>query len=253
MTPEPNISRRSFLRGRLLGSVVKGIGDTLADALPALRTDESPESSSYAHLFPILRPPRAVPEPQFLAECTRCDACLEACPHDAIIHAPPRFRQAAGTPMIDPHRQPCWMCHDTPCVSACEPGVLDPNRPIRMGTARINTTTCLAHQGSFCTVCSEQCPVEDAIELTSGKPHINEDKCTGCGVCAHVCPAPDNAVLLIPAASTESQSTAPPQRATPAPDRSRPTAPWEQDMNRVSDPFAPTPPPKPPTPRQPDP
>jgi ferredoxin-type protein NapG len=28
---------------------------------------------------------------------------------------------------------------------------------------------------------------------------IDEDACVGCGVCQHVCPAPVNAVLVLPA------------------------------------------------------
>jgi translation initiation factor RLI1 len=31
-----------------------------------------------------------------------------------------------------------------------------------------------------------------------GKPRIIEETCTGCGVCQHVCPAPANAILLMP-------------------------------------------------------
>ncbi|MEQ9617094.1 MAG: 4Fe-4S binding protein [Phycisphaerales bacterium] len=148
--------------------------------------------------FPIIRPPHAVDEASFLDECTRCEACIKSCPHDAIVHAPARFRAAAGTPMIDPHAAPCRACADTPCVSACEPNVLRLDAPFAMGSASIDTQSCLAHQGSFCTVCSEHCPVPGAISTESGKPTVNASACTGCGVCHYVCPAPQNAVLVIP-------------------------------------------------------
>lgn len=57
---------------------------------------------------------------------------------------------------------------------------------------------CLAWQGSFCSVCSERCPVEGAIATDKGKPRINPDVCTGCRICHDVCPAPKNAVFLVP-------------------------------------------------------
>jgi ferredoxin-type protein NapG len=204
------MSRRNFLRGRILGGLAEAAADKLAAAAETLAEIRScpaaQESSRYAKSFPILRPPGAIQEDAFLAGCTRCDACIRACPHDAIIHAPPRFRRAAGTPMIDPMHAPCRMCPDTPCISACRPredgtggsGVLRSDVPLTMGEARIDLTTCLAYNGSFCTVCAEQCPVEGAIELRGGRPRIVHDRCTGCGVCQNVCPAPANAILLMP-------------------------------------------------------
>ena len=56
---------------------------------------------------------------------------------------------------------------------------------------------CLAYS-SFCTVCSERCPVPGAMKVEKGIPMIVADVCTGCGVCHEVCPAPINAVLLVP-------------------------------------------------------
>jgi ferredoxin-type protein NapG len=106
--------------------------------------------------------------------------------------------------MIDPIQQPCWMCADFPCIAACEPRVLQLGLPKRMATARIESFSCLAWQGSFCTVCLEQCPVPDAIVLEGGKPRIVEPVCTGCGVCQYVCPAPENAILLLPLAERPS-------------------------------------------------
>ncbi|WP_236625063.1 4Fe-4S binding protein [Rhodopirellula sp. SWK7] len=37
------------------------------------------------------------------------------------------------------------------------------------------------------------------MTVTDGKPTVVEDACTGCGVCRYVCPAPENAILLMPA------------------------------------------------------
>jgi len=217
---QQRISRRDLLRGGFLRPLLDKTGqrfdrdrDQGSEDAPPPETivryptsrDDLPKPPARRNgarrAIPVLRPPGAVDEPTFLRDCTRCDACLEACPHDAIIHAPQRFREAAGTPMIDPMREPCRMCEDFPCIEACEPDVLTSLVPPVMGTARIQRQTCIAHQNGFCSACWEQCPVEGAISVENGKPTVVEETCTGCGVCQHVCPAPTNAVLLMPAFS----------------------------------------------------
>ena len=51
---------------------------------------------------------------------------------------------------------------------------------------------------SFCSACLERCPVPGAMRSERGLPWVIADTCTGCGVCQEVCPAPRNAVLLLP-------------------------------------------------------
>lgn len=150
--------------------------------------------------IPLHRPPRALPEEEFLEACTRCEACVDACPHDAIVLAGKRFRGAQGTPMIDSSHSPCLMCEDTPCVTACEPDALRQSLGLSMGDAQIQRHDCIAHQGGFCSTCIERCPVPGAIKVRDGKPTIRQAACTGCGVCHFVCPAPQNAVRIFPRA-----------------------------------------------------
>jgi ferredoxin-type protein NapG len=183
-------SRREFLTGGFLAA----LGRAAAPPAPP---------SPPARTIPVLRPPGAVAEADFLAGCTRCGDCIRACPHQAIVLAPERLRAAAGSPIIDPANQPCLMCPDTSCITACAPRVLrrEPEAPVpAIGVARISTIDCLAHQNSTCTTCSERCPVEGAIELTRGRPQVVADRCTGCGICAYVCPAPRHAILIMPKA-----------------------------------------------------
>jgi|GEM_PF-693592 len=158
--------------------------------------------------IPVVRPPGAVAEQDFLQLCTRCDACLDACPHASIILAPARFREAARTPMIDVLDNPCLMCADTPCISACETGALAAPDPetlapdqvptYKIGLALLQQYNCLAYNQSFCTICAEHCPHQGAIELNQGKPLIIAQNCTGCGICHSVCPAPMNAIMIMP-------------------------------------------------------
>lgn len=212
MPEDPGMSRRELLRGRLFGRIARAVsampgevsatradgGPPRAGPSPATRTPAAAIGRRYP--LPIHRPPGAVDEVSFLSGCTRCNDCISACPVGAIVIAPDRFREAAGTPMIDPHASACIMCEDAPCIAACKPGVLRPDQPRKMGVAWIQTMACLAHTGSFCTVCSERCPVPNAISLQAGKPTIHAEACTGCGVCAGVCPAPTNAVVVMPLA-----------------------------------------------------
>lgn len=151
--------------------------------------------------IPVLRPPGAIAEDAFLSRCTRCGDCAAACPHGAIVPAPARMRGAAGSPMIDPARQPCLLCEGQPCIAACGPGALLPTERPRMGTASIDTLSCLAHQGSFCSTCVERCPVRGAITVATGRPVVDAEVCVGCGVCQHVCPAPLGAARVLPALS----------------------------------------------------
>lgn len=61
---------------------------------------------------------------------------------------------------------------------------------------RLRRDHCLAWQRSFCTVCSERCPEAGAIVLDEGRPVLVEERCTRCGECIAVCPAPINAFEL---------------------------------------------------------
>jgi len=216
MPEDPAISRRDLFRGRLFGKAVEAAAELVNASAKAFETATRPVDAEVSansdarstvgrrFSLPIHRPPGAVDEVSFLAGCTRCNECVTACPVSAIVHAPARFREAAGTPMIDPSSTACVMCEDTPCIKACKPpagsGVLRADQPLKMGVAWIQTMACLAYTGSFCTVCSERCPVPGAIEVKAGKSRIREEVCTGCGVCATVCPAPCNAIVVMPLA-----------------------------------------------------
>jgi MauM/NapG family ferredoxin protein len=142
-----------------------------------------------------LRPPGALPEHAFLAACTRCNDCVAACPKWAVRKAGHELGPGLeGTPIILPAEQPCWMCKDMPCIPACEAGALRPlERPsdARMGTIEIRMGDCYAAQGSICETCAERCPTRPkAIRVAFGQaPELDLALCTGCGVCAWLCPA----------------------------------------------------------------
>ncbi len=207
MTDKEPFSRRELLGGRLFGSIAKHLAGAIEQRLDAVEqsvrefTAESAVPPEVPPMPVLHRPPGAVDEITFTALCTRCDACLKACPVGAIVHADAIFGKAAGTPVIEPKRKACVMCDDLPCVSACVAEgvrVLHPSLPVKMATARIIKPSCLAYRGTACDECVKACPVDGAIELRGGVPVIHENTCTGCGLCQQVCPAPRNAIAVVP-------------------------------------------------------
>ncbi|MGD0991613.1 MAG: 4Fe-4S dicluster domain-containing protein [Gemmatimonadales bacterium] len=153
------------------------------------------------------RPPGAVSEPAFLAACTRCGYCFEACPVDAIVAAPPAAGLAAGTPIIEPLVQPCIACEGMFCAQVCPTSALVP--PLdgwtreRIGALGLLTDRCIAFQGIECGVCARVCPVGPAaLDLDAqGRPVLGA-ACVGCGVCVRACvTTPSSFTLALPSAA----------------------------------------------------
>ena len=140
---------------------------------------------------PLLRPPGAISERQFLQACSHCDECIHACPKDAILRAPKKMGFLVfNTPYIDPLRNPCVMCADLPCISACPDEALLPVQEltdVNMGYAILDKKKCQAYGDTFCQQCVIDCPVPGAIHQVDDKPIIDKNICTGCGVCMRSC------------------------------------------------------------------
>lgn len=57
---------------------------------------------------------------------------------------------------------------------------------------------CLAYQGTSCTTCVEHCPIDGALLLEKGLPRVVPAICTGCRLCQEACPAPQEAIRIVP-------------------------------------------------------
>ncbi|VAX32500.1 Ferredoxin-type protein NapG (periplasmic nitrate reductase), partial [hydrothermal vent metagenome] len=142
---------------------------------------------------PLIRPPGAITERQFLQACTRCDKCIHACPKDAIQRVPKKMGfLIAGSPYIDPKKIPCVMCDDLPCIPACPDGALVPpphndRMEVKMGYAILDKKNCQAYGDTFCQQCVIDCPIPGAIIQKDERPIIDKRTCTGCGVCVLSC------------------------------------------------------------------
>ena len=47
-----------------------------------------------------LRPPGALPEKDFLAACTRCGQCVQACPYDIVAFSFADFTNGSGHTLL---------------------------------------------------------------------------------------------------------------------------------------------------------
>ncbi len=139
-----------------------------------------------------VRPPWSWDEKEFLAACTRCDACMAACPSGIIV------RPGDGFPEIDFIRGECTFCGE--CVARCKPGALvrahQGSTPWLLKAAI--SQDCLARHRTSCTACANMCS-RGAIrfKLRGGSvaiPEIDRRSCKGCGACLGWCP--ESAITL---------------------------------------------------------
>lgn len=198
--------------------MVGGAVTSVAVAVAASRIG----AGSSGDATPVLRPPGALDEDDFLAKCIRCGRCADACPNRCITP----FSEASGkahslkpgpgqrnTPVIFPRQQACMLCNgaqgeDLLCTEACPTGALvvtkkDPESlqaNVQMGKAEVDTTLCYSYNGASCGACVRACPFEGTA-LRAGlweKPLIDPEHCVGCGLCERACVHYPQAILVIP-------------------------------------------------------
>jgi MauM/NapG family ferredoxin protein len=181
------------------------LGGLFRHALPEPRTQ------------PLVRPPGAASESEFLAQCIRCGQCVLACPEDADVLrlADLSHGLAAGTPYADDLRQrPCTLCqghNGLQCIDACPTSALAPVAilsEIEMGLAFIDQETCWAYNGIICRTCWHACPWPDeAIRLNARlQVEIDREACVGCGLCVRACPVEPSAIVVKPNSELASAS-----------------------------------------------
>ncbi|WP_187118940.1 4Fe-4S dicluster domain-containing protein [Bacillus marasmi] len=147
-----------------------------------------------------IRPPGSVEELQFLTSCSRCGDCKSACPEMVIeLFAIQDGVKITGTPYLDFSNAACTFCNK--CMEVCPTDALNRaslQEQLRIGTAEIDTSLCLGYQDVLCDYCVRACPIDGAINLIVGKPMIDTETCTGCGVCRLNCISEDRAIQIKP-------------------------------------------------------
>jgi len=169
----------------------------------------------------FLDPHRILPpggrENDLASKCIRCGLCLKACPTGGLQPAFPRASaQDLWTPVLVPRMGYCdYSCHA--CGQICPTGAipdipLDIKRTVIIGKAYIDTSRCIPwSEGRDCIVCEEMCPVPDkAIKLEEARvktvagqtvtvklPHVERERCIGCGICEYQCPVAGQAAVRV--------------------------------------------------------
>ena len=195
--------RREFLVKSVQGTAIAACGGLLWGHL--LRQE------AVASVL-ALRPPGALPEADFAAQCIKCGQCANACPYDTLKMATAGSGMPIGTPYFEPRKIPCYMCTDIPCVPPCPTGALSRNlkdiTKSRMGLAVIDEENCLSWLGLRCEVCYRVCPVKGRAITIENHPRqiskhamfvplVHGSDCTGCGLCEQACPTQVAAIRII--------------------------------------------------------
>ena len=156
-----------------------------------------------------IRPPGAIPEPDFLDRCIRCGQCMKACPTNGLqptwLAAGP---EGIFSPILIPRRGPCEpdcnVCGHVCPTQAIRPLPLDEKRWAKIGTAVVIQYRCIAlAEGRRCMVCQESCPY-GAVNIVQKEgfsvpvPVVNQSRCYGCGYCEQHCPVRVSAIMVQP-------------------------------------------------------
>ena len=205
----------STSRRQILGAALAG-----AALLPLYRASAGSASAPDPS---AVRPPGALPEPEFLARCIRCGACVNACPTSAL-------QPALGTAGIEGLWTPILVARRGWCEPSCtlcgqvcptgairrmtaeEKGWTRGSSDVRIGTAFFDQGRCLPWgMATPCIVCQEVCPtspkaiwLEDANVLRRDgtsvrlqRPRVDPPRCVGCGLCEAKCPVTDMAAVRV--------------------------------------------------------
>lgn len=164
-----------------------------------------------------LRPPGAENEERFLSLCIRCGLCVDACPYDTLKLATLKDAPQQGTPFFEARKTPCYLCDDIPCISKCPTNALDKSYlkkekgvlEVKMGTAIVDSTNCIAYWGIRCEACYRACPLIDKalkIEMKHNErtekhafflPVVDNEFCVGCGKCEQACVTQKAAITIL--------------------------------------------------------
>jgi MauM/NapG family ferredoxin protein len=191
------LDRRDFFRAG-----IKKVTNTVVNEIDA-RVEQKAKR--------YIRPPYAIKEVEFLLACSRCDDCIDACPHDVLFKLSAKLgADVVGTPAMALLSKGCHLCDDWPCVTACTTDALklpqaddeesraeeyEPPLP-RLARVNIDEETCLPFKGPECGACVPVCPVAGALILNLEKPYIIPELCTGCALCREACILEQKAITI---------------------------------------------------------
>ena len=205
LSPVPTeIPRRYFLKTFLGSMLGAGMGKISLD---------NPESR-----WRLIRPPGALPEPEFLQKCIRCMECVRICQSNGGCLQPDQ-----NISRLSSLWSPIAVMRTGYCEFNCNLcGKICPTRSIvelsievkrkkQMGIAYFDKNLCIPYtRNENCLVCEEHCPTpkkaikfelrEVSLEGTLKKvmyPFVDRNLCIGCGICETKCPIPGKSGIIV--------------------------------------------------------
>src|SRR5512136_2585523 len=157
---------------------------------------------------PLIRPPGAIPETEFLRTCIRCGECMKSCLTNTL--QPSLWESGFSglwTPKMEPRLAPCDqncnVCGKVCPTQAIRSISLEEKTHAKVGTAVLRKEMCLVWaQNKICLICDEICPYNAIVfRPVEGyrRPVVVPSKCNGCGFCEQRCPVKgDSAIVVTP-------------------------------------------------------
>jgi MauM/NapG family ferredoxin protein len=191
--PLQPLSRRGFLYAVSAGA---GLGFLIR---------ETPLTAQQGKL-PLIRPPGALPEADFLATCIRCGECMKSCLTNTLQ---PSLWQSGLAGLWTPRaefrlaacEQECNVCGKVCPTQAIRPLSLPEKTHAKLGTAVLKKELCLVWaQDRLCLICDEICPYDAIVFRTvegSRRPVVVAARCNGCGYCEQRCPVEGESAIVV--------------------------------------------------------
>ncbi|MEN6627764.1 MAG: 4Fe-4S binding protein [Candidatus Sumerlaeia bacterium] len=210
---DPETAPLDLSRRALFASAAGGLV-----ALAALRI--SPQSRGKVYEARLVRPPGSRAEREFLQRCTACGLCMKICVTGGLQ---PALTEAGLEGLWTPRLEPrigacdynCTLCGQVCPTEAIRPLTVEEKQKTKIGVAAFDVTRCIPYAyGRDCTVCEECCPIPEkaiyttddevqvaGVRTTIKRPHVDPDKCIGCGACVNMCPLKDRPGIYVTSAN----------------------------------------------------